>query len=160
MEEQEREKRHPVKSPSGLGHMLSMVVFSLATVINGFLIWHSEMSGIRVVLLCALAVSLLYCTAVFVRTWLQSAKRSTELVLAEGKLTLHGTPIEAREIRLIMRMGYFRPLVGVRLHGKRGMPFNRCFRFVADEDEGMADLAQWSARNQVKMAEKSFTFGI
>jgi hypothetical protein len=47
------------------------------------------------------------------RALLNVFKKPTELYLREGTILLNGCTISAAEIKVIKKMGYFRPVIGI-----------------------------------------------
>ncbi|WP_181593076.1 hypothetical protein [Paenibacillus sp. YN15] len=84
-------------------------------------------------------------------------KKPTELRLDKGAVLLNGRTLQAEEIRVIMKMGYVWPVIGIKPYGKRIVPVPFCFRFAKDGKQGLEDLEKWAEDNGVKMTRKAFT---
>ncbi|OAB41106.1 hypothetical protein PBAT_21325 [Paenibacillus antarcticus] len=60
------------------------------------------------------------------------------------------------QIKIVMVMGYFKPVLGIKPINKINVPFHLCFRFMEEEDKGMKELKNWAEQNQVPFVHKRF----
>src|SRR5690606_7495826 len=108
------------------------------------------------ILFYLLVVGMILCVLVLIQAIFVSLRQATTLQLCRGKLVLHDRIIQAKELRMVMTRGYFKPMVGLLPHGKHIVPMSMVFRFAADEDRAISDLTEWAVSNQVEMCEKRF----
>jgi hypothetical protein len=83
-------------------------------------------------------------------------KRPTDLYLSDEEIQLNSSTIQAKDIRMIMKTGYFRPKFGIKPIGKLVVPNHLCFRFSKDKDRGETDITQWAEKNKVKLVNRPF----
>ncbi|MBP3962811.1 hypothetical protein [Paenibacillus lignilyticus] len=102
------------------------------------------------------AAYLLLCVVIVLTTLVRTLKKPTELYFQSEQLALNGRTIHAKNIKVILIMGYFRPTIGIKPHGKNIVPLHMCFRFAKDEDQGISDLGKWAAQNDVLLVHKRF----
>ncbi|SFT08886.1 hypothetical protein [Paenibacillus sp. BC26] len=102
------------------------------------------------------AAYLLLCVVIVLTTLVRTLKKPTELYVQSEQLVLNGRNIHAKNIKVILIMGYFRPAIGIKPHGKKIVPLPMCFRFAKDEDQGISDLGKWAAQNGVLLVHKRF----
>ncbi len=74
---------------------------------------------------------------------------SHRLELTEHSLCFHGQEVPAQRIDRIVIQGYWAESVGIRLRGRRMVPFMLHFRFCERNEEGMQRLKRWADRNGV-----------
>lgn len=86
----------------------------------------------------------------------RSIKKPTEMLIHDDKIEVNGHTIQANEIKVIMRMGYFKPVFGIKPYGKWIVPMPYCFSFANDEDRGTKDLFTWAEKNEVKVQVDKF----
>jgi len=83
--------------------------------------------------------------------------KPTLLMISRDSLFINDRIVEANEIKMLMVMGYFRPVLGIRPTNKRYVPTYLCFRFLEEEDQGMKELRNWADQNQIPFLQKGFT---
>ncbi|SIR37772.1 hypothetical protein SAMN05421578_11270 [Paenibacillus macquariensis] len=71
-------------------------------------------------------------------------------------LFINGRTIEAKQIKIVMVMGYFKPILGIKPTNKKNVPTHLCFRFMEEEDKGMKELKSWAELNQIPFVHKRF----
>ncbi len=147
------EIRHSIKYPSGIGTMIGMTAYILISTILVIRIWDD-----RGIFLYAMLTAELICLIVLLHALYITLKQPTEaeLYLYNNQILLSGRTIQAVEIKVIMRKGYFKPVIGVLPHGKKIVPIYMAFRFSKDEDRGISDLINWAEKNNVKVVNKEF----
>ncbi|NBC67772.1 hypothetical protein [Paenibacillus sacheonensis] len=133
--------------------MISMSAVTLMLALQLFRSWNERDNAF---LFIYAAAALLFCLVVLAATLYRTFKKPTEIVLDRLELRLNGRTIHANEISVIMKRGYFRPVIGIKPYGNYFVPLQLCFRFSEDEDKGMADMVKWAAANDVKLVHKSF----
>jgi hypothetical protein len=101
------------------------------------------------------AVLLLSVTALIVTVY-RMLQKPSELRLDQGKLHVNGRTLRAEDIQVIMKNGYFRPVIGIKPYGKRIVPVPYCLRFAKEVDQGVDDLTKWAEQNGVRVAHKFF----
>lgn len=69
---------------------------------------------------------------------------------------VNGHALPAQEIKVIMKMGHFNSVIGIKPKGKKIVPLRLCFRFASNEDQGIMDLKEWAVANNIKMVNKEF----
>lgn len=89
-------------------------------------------------------------------TVVRALRKPTELSIDENTILVNGYALAAQDIKVIMKMGYFNPVIGIKPKGKRIVPLRLCFSFAANEDQGIMDMKEWAAANNVKMINKDF----
>ncbi|NBD23149.1 hypothetical protein [Paenibacillus glycinis] len=146
--------RHAVKHPSGVTSMIALTAIGALMLMNAIRYWEQPE---RLMLSFVPAMLAFYCLVAVVWSLYSAFKKPTELHLGQGKLRLNGRTIEAKDIKVILKRGYFRPVLGIKPVGKAIVPVPLCFRFCADEEQGLADLAAWAEKNKVAVVHKSFT---
>jgi hypothetical protein len=131
----------------------------ITAILNLFIMFRlmDSLSGFGGILIYAgLVVGALLCFVVLRLALYSTFKKATDLQLYHEKLVLNERTIQAKEIKMIMRKGYFKPVIGILPLGNKVVPTNMTFRFLKDEDKGLSDLKNWAERNHVKMSYKSF----
>lgn len=78
------------------------------------------------------------------------------LSIEQEALFINGRTVEAHQIKMVMVMGYFNPIIGIKPKNKRYVPVHLCFRFMEDEDKGMKELKSWAEENQISFVHKRF----
>lgn len=99
---------------------------------------------------------LLYSISLVIFIYRKSAK-PTDLWISRDSLFINNRIVEASDIKMVMVMGYFRPVLGIRPTDKKYVPTYYCFRFMEEEDKGMKELKTWAEQNQVPFLQKGFT---
>jgi hypothetical protein len=151
--------KHSVKNPSGIGTIIHMII-NLIFIIFQLRLLNGKESVTLTILLCVMAACFLWCLGILLVALSRTFKKPTELYLYNEKILLDGCTIQAKEIEVILKNGYFRPIIGIKPYGKKIVPINMSFRFSEDEDRGIADLRNWAEKNNVRMVNKSFLYGI
>ncbi|NIK76424.1 hypothetical protein FHS15_001549 [Paenibacillus castaneae] len=146
-----REINHPVKSLSRISTIIGMITIILSQSILVLRSWDLRdvfYSSLTVVVLCLVVLLLaLY------RTYF---KKPTELCLSSEQIILNGNIINSKDIKVIMTRGYFKPVIGILPYRRKIVPSDMAFRYLKDEDRGIADLKSWAKMNNVKIVNKSF----
>jgi hypothetical protein len=143
--------KHSVSYPSGLRIMISMAVLFLVLLTNLF------NASLSILPLTITIILLILCLVVFSISCFRIYKRPAfELALCDNRIIINGIEMEAKHIKVIMKMGYFRPVIGIKPHGRTIVPIRMCFKFKLDEDKGSTDLANWAEKNKVTMVNKPF----
>ncbi|MFE5319415.1 hypothetical protein ACFQ88_11980 [Paenibacillus sp. NPDC056579] len=145
--------QHSIKNPSGIKLIMSMIVLSAISLFNAIRLFKDQE---HVILLCAMAAVFLFCLMVLLLSFYRALKKPAPLYLYDGKMILNGAAIQAEDIKVIMRMGYFKPTIGIKPHGVSIVPIRMCFRFANDEKAGITELVNWAEKNNVAMVHRSF----
>lgn len=146
-----REIKHPVKSPTRIRTIIGMIAIILSQSILVFRSWDQRgvfYASLTVILLCLVVLLLALYRTFF--------KKPTELCLSNEQIILNENIINSRDIKVIMTMGYFKPVIGILPYRRRIVPMDMAFRYLKDEDRGTSDLKSWAKMNNVKMVNKSF----
>lgn len=106
----------------------------------------------RIFPMIGLYVWMLYPVIVFVCGF----HRMRTLAIVEKGLSLGGKMIEAERIEAIYIAGYFAPVVGVKLRGKRLVPPAYVFRLRDRQEEGLKELEQWAAKQGIRYELRTF----
>lgn len=142
---------HSIKNPAGNRLILSMTIIGMISFRNAITDATSSLMlsflNTAVLLLSAVTLSL---------TLYRSLKKPTRMHLYDERIFINDHTIQAKNIQSIMMMGYFRPVLGLKLHRKRIVPPHLCFSFSEAEDKGMKDIAKWAEDNGIKIVNKSF----
>ncbi|WP_435171935.1 hypothetical protein [Paenibacillus glycanilyticus] len=149
---------HSVKNPTRLKNM---IVFSVASLIWLLIIihnWRDYSSRGKTELLIFDSNSLIFLVYIvlLILTVIRALRKPTELSIHENAIQVNGHTIAARDIKVIMKMGYFNPVIGVKPKGKWIVPLPLCFSFAVNEDQGIMDVKEWAAANNIKMVNKDF----
>ncbi|MEC0240009.1 hypothetical protein P4H66_09135 [Paenibacillus dokdonensis] len=142
------EIKHPVKSPTRIRTIIGMVAIILSQSILVFSQRSVSYASLTVILLCLVVLLLTLYRTFF--------KKPTELCLSNEQIILNGNIINSRDIKVIMTMGYFKPVIGILPYRRRIVPMDMAFRYLKDEDRGISELTRWANMNNVKMVNKSF----
>lgn len=146
-----REIKHTVKGPTRIRTIIGMIAIILSQSILVFRSWDQRgvfYASLTVILLCLVALLLALYRTFF--------KKPTELCLSNEQIILNGNIINSMDIKVIMTMGYFKPVIGILPYRRRIVPMDMAFRYFNDEDRGTSDLKSWAKMNNVKMVNKSF----
>ncbi|SDX06522.1 hypothetical protein [Paenibacillus sp. CF384] len=144
---------YSIRNPSGNRILVAM------TMMISLLIYHvidSIHDRDSIISISAAAAEHLLCVVVLITTLARGCKKPTELYLNREQLVVNGRNIQAKDMKVILIMGYFRPTIGIKPHGKNIVPIQMCFRFAKDEDQGISDLGKWAVQNDVKLVHKRF----
>ncbi|MCK9861134.1 hypothetical protein [Paenibacillus sp. ATY16] len=149
---------HSVKNPTRLKNI---IVFSLACLIWLFIIIHywkdySSRGKTEFLLMDSNSIIFLVYFVLLLLTVVRALRKPTELSIDENTILVNGYALAAQDIKVIMKMGYFNPVIGIKPKGKRIVPLRLCFSFAANEDQGIMDMKEWAAANNVKMINKDF----
>ncbi|WP_336773378.1 hypothetical protein [Paenibacillus sp. MMO-58] len=149
---------HSVKNPTRLKNI---IVFSVACLIWLFIIihyWRDYSSRDRTDFLLFNSNSLifLFYFVLLILTVVRALRKPTELSINEDTILVNGHVLTAQDIKVIMKMGYFNPVIGIKPKGKRIVPLRWCFSFAVNEDQGIMDVKEWAAANNIKMVNKDF----
>jgi hypothetical protein len=149
---------HAVKHPAGIKHVIIFSAICLGWLFMVIRIWSGTSwtdKGDVIALFFNLVVFLGY-LAILLITLFRVLKKTTMIYINQDEILVNGRTIQAQEIKVIMKMGYFSPVIGIKPHGKKAVPVKLCFRFSENEDQGIADLKRWAALNEIKMVNKDF----
>lgn len=133
--------------------MIAMTALGALMLLNAIRYWERQEHPLFSFVPAILA---LYCLVALVWSLYSAFKKPTELQLGPGKLRLNGRTLEAKEIKVIMKRGYFTPVLGIKPFGKAIVPVPLSFRFCGDEEQGLADLLAWAERNKIAVIHKEF----
>ncbi|WP_308638415.1 hypothetical protein [Paenibacillus silvisoli] len=145
--------RHAVRNPAGMAFLTAIIIMCPLSFINTAIIFRDNhnLTWLTVTIIQFIIVAVGLMISIY-----GALQKPAELLLSEGELTVNGVLLEARDIQVIMKRGYFRPIIGIKPHGARIVPVKLCFRFIRDEDKGIADLGGWAAKNELTMVQKRF----
>ncbi|GIP26304.1 hypothetical protein J23TS9_14340 [Paenibacillus sp. J23TS9] len=146
-----KEIKHPVKSPTRIKTIIGMIIIILTQSNLVFRSWDKRgifYASLMVILLCLVVLLLALYRTFF--------KKPTELCLSNELIILNGEIINSRDIKVIMTMGYFKPVIGILPYKRRIVPMDMTFRYLKDEDRGISNLKSWAKMNNVQMVNKSF----
>ncbi|MHA0858475.1 hypothetical protein ACH8E3_16570 [Paenibacillus sp. CMAA1364] len=146
-----KEIKHPVKSPSRIGTIISMIVIISSQSILVLGLWDHR--GVFYASLTAVLMGLVVLLLALYSTFF---KKPTELCLSNEQIILNGNIINSRDIKVIMTRGYFKPVIGILPYRRKIVPLDMAFRYSKDEDRGISDLKSWAEMNNVKIVNKSF----
>ncbi|WP_041613466.1 hypothetical protein [Paenibacillus sp. JDR-2] len=149
---------HSVKNPTRLKNI---IVFSAALLFWLFLVihyWRDYLGRDRAEFLLLYSNSLvfLFYFVLLILTVIRALRKPTELSINENIIQLNGHTLPAQDIKVIMKMGYFSPVIGIKPKGKKIVPLRLCFSFAMHEDQGIMDLKEWAAAHNIKMVNKDF----
>ncbi|TCM96390.1 hypothetical protein EV294_105257 [Paenibacillus sp. BK033] len=149
---------YSVKNPTRLKNM---IVFSVASLIWLFIIIHrwrdySSRGETELLILDSNSFIFLVYIVLLILTVIRALRKPNGLSMHENAILVNGHTLSAQEIKVIMKMGYFNPVIGIKPKGKKIVPLRLCFSFAANEDQGIMDLKEWAAANNVKMVDKDF----
>ncbi len=145
------EIKHPIKSPKRIRTIIGMIAIILSQSILVFRSW--DMGNVFYFSLTAILLCLVVLLLALYRTFF---KKPTELCLSNEQIILNGHMINSSDIKVIMTMGYFKPVIGILPYRRRIVPMDMTFRYLKDDDRGASDLTNWAKMNNVKMVNKSF----
>lgn len=150
-----REIRYLVKSPSRIGTVIGMlaIICSQSTLVVRS--WDR-----RVLFYASLTVVLLSLVVLLFALYRTFFKKPTELCLYNDQIILNGIIINSGDIKVIMTMGYVKPVIGILPHRRKTVPLDMAFRYTRDEDRAISDLKSWAEMNNVKMVNKRFQMWI
>lgn len=144
---------YSIRNPSGLRLIVALTLNGWI-LSRGILRLGERSSAIYIIFAIGM---LLFCVTTWIMTVYRALKKPTELHLDRGRVSLNGRTLQAEELRVIMKMGYVWPVIGIKPYGKRIVPVPFCFRFAKDGKQGLEDLEKWAEDNGVKMVHKAFT---
>lgn len=107
-------------------------------------------------LLYIIGTWLLTCIVLYLIYRLYARLKPMNITIRENELEINGTRVIAGQIDEIRTEGYFMPVVGILVNGKKMVSPKHCFRFAGREDEAMKALKEWAEENQVIMRKKPF----
>ncbi|OPH62110.1 hypothetical protein BC351_02410 [Paenibacillus ferrarius] len=145
--------KHVVKNPSGIKIISFMIIMILVSLNNTINLLHNKES---VILLSVSVAVLLLCLVTLLLSLHRTFKKPAELTLYNENIILNGRTIQAKKIKVIMKMGYFKSIIGIKPYGRSIVPSNMCFRFSKEEEIGIADISNWAQKNNVEIVNKSF----
>jgi hypothetical protein len=142
---------YAVKNPSGIKIIISMIVLCVVLLKIG------SLNDENIILLTFAVVWFCFCVVVMIWSVYRIFKKPSELQLHQESILLNGRIINADQIKVIMSMRDFNnTVIGIKPYGAKIVPINMCFRFAKDEENGIADLANWAERNKVKVSNTFF----
>jgi hypothetical protein len=144
---------HTVRNPSGIKNIFAMTVLC-----SLFLI--SELRAKENNTALHVLGAAVFCLGAAVLLWslYRAMKKPIDLCLQNETISLNGRTISAEQIKVMMiRRDSVHPIIGIKPHGTRIVPTTLCFRYVDKEEKGIADIAEWAKRNNVKI-DYSFFF--
>ncbi|GLX68651.1 hypothetical protein MU1_29960 [Paenibacillus glycanilyticus] len=147
---------HAIKNPSGRSIIGCMIILSLNSIFQIINQFNNPIHPVNNFFLSFSSLMLLvYVSVIFIAIF-RARKKPTELYLHDERIQLNGLSVDAKDIKVMMIMGYFRPVIGIKPHGKKIVPLKMCFKFPEDEDKGIADLTKWAETNKVKLVKRDF----
>ncbi|SFD77960.1 hypothetical protein SAMN05216378_1394 [Paenibacillus catalpae] len=149
---------HSVKHPSRIKNIAALSILSLLwcyMVIHAWsdISWHDK--GDIIILSGNIVVFFTY-LIILIISIIRALNKPTELSILPDEIQINGRTILAKEIKVIINMGYFRPVIGIKPIGKMVVPVKLCFRFLENGDQGIADIKGWAAANKIKMVNRDF----
>ncbi|MEC0091502.1 hypothetical protein [Paenibacillus macquariensis] len=144
--------KYTVRNPSGIKNIISMAALCALFLINGSLV-EKDSTILR------FTAIVIFCFSTVVMLWsiYRTFKKPIELYLHDETILLNGRIIKAEQIKVIMSMGDSKnPVIGIKPYRAQIIPINMCFRFVKNGEKGVADLAIWAERNNVKFDNTFF----
>ncbi|AZN38321.1 hypothetical protein [Paenibacillus albus] len=144
---------HVIKNPSGL-RLITVTAVSSSYFLFNLVRSANEKRGLESII--SAAIPLLLYLSLLIAAWYRARRSPTELTLIGNQILINGVTVDAEQIKVIYKRGYLWPLIGIKPYGARIVPLALCFHFVGDKDQGCSELAQWAARNNVKMVNKPF----
>lgn len=101
-------------------------------------------------------VMLIFCLFALVLTLFRVFKKPFEVQFNSESILLNGKSVETNVIKQIFVMGYFKPIIGIKLISNKLVPYELSFKFLGEEDQGLADLKTWANENHVTLTHKHF----
>ncbi|MCM3629558.1 hypothetical protein M3194_19645 [Paenibacillus glycanilyticus] len=145
--------KHAVRNPSGIKN-----IFAMTVACSLFLISELRGKEDNPVLRVLGIVAFCFCVAVLLWSLYRAMKRPVDLYLQDDAIVLNGQPITAEQIEVLMiRRDSVHPIIGIKPRGTKIVPVRMCFRYVDEEEKGIADIAEWAKKNNVKV-DYSFFF--
>ncbi|SFE76735.1 hypothetical protein SAMN05216378_4004 [Paenibacillus catalpae] len=145
--------KHTVRNPSGMKNIFAMTVLC-----SLFLISELRANEDNTVLHVLGIVFFCLCAGVLLWSLFRAMKKPIDLSLQDDAILLNGRAITAEQIEVIMiRRDSVHPIIGIKPRGARIVPIRMCFRYVDKEERGIADIAEWAGKNNVKV-DYSFFF--
>lgn len=78
-----------------------------------------------------------------------------ELEVGDTYIKVKNRQVSKDDIRRIRVQGYFNPIIGIELKGKRLIPMDLCFQFNDNEDEVMPVIREWCDEHQIPVIKKN-----
>lgn len=148
--------KHSVKFPSRVGTVIGMIIAMSLSFVQ-FRLMDSLPGPKAISLYVLLSATVLACAVVLILAVISMSKQATDLQLYADKLVFNACTLQAKEIKMIMIRGYFRPVVGILPHGHKFVPMNMAFCYPKDEEDvGLSQLKNWADQNGVSMGHKWF----
>ena len=148
-----RLKKYSIKSPSGIRAVTALAMLSVIQIPNVIDILYEKTSLMRISISI---VGFLILLTALILTLNRAFRKPTEMQLFNDTILINGRTVQAKDISAVMKMGYFRPVIGLKPYGKRIVPLHMCFRFTEDEDKCIKDIGLWAEENNVKVVNKTF----
>lgn len=145
-----------IKYPSLIPSIITISILLITRIMMLVIFLQSDnISWILVYNECAL---LLFCAIwlPFMIFRVRAFIKPSVLHINPESLFINGRTVEANQIKQVMVMGYFKPILGIKPIKKKYVPTQLCFRFLKDEDKGMKELKSWAELNQIPFVNKRF----
>ncbi|MCM3628419.1 hypothetical protein M3194_13705 [Paenibacillus glycanilyticus] len=151
---------HSVKRPF---RIRNLIAFSLISLVWSYMVirswsheaWNDKDTEDIIVLFFQTLLLLMYYGSLIL-TLYRGFKKPTELYMNPDEITVNGRTIQANEVKVVMKMGYFRPVIGIKPIGKKVVPLKLCFKFSENEDQGISDIQSWAETNRIKIVNQDF----
>ncbi|OAB42418.1 hypothetical protein [Paenibacillus glacialis] len=145
-----------IKYPSMVGPIISLIILSIMHMpMVVLLIKGDNVPWILFFIECALVLFLII-WPLFMFFRVRAFIKPSILHISPESLFINGRTVEANQIKIVMVMGYFKPIVGIKPINKKYVPTHLCFRFLEDEDKGMKEFKSWAELNQIPFVHKRF----
>ncbi len=145
---------HYLTYAAGAGGIISYVC-NMTVFIFLCRVMYKQDLDIMTIILATLMAAIIFISSGSLFLTIKRMLTIRELQLSEGEMVVGRSAVKAEQIEMIMKMGYFKPCIGIKLRGRKFVPGSLFFRF-RNEDEGWADLCRWTEKNRVSMANKPF----
>lgn len=142
-----------IKKPAGIQIIVSV---SLLTVIQLLSIRSNILNESYTYLFYIACILLIFCLIMLVLTIRIILIRPSEMLINTDSIRIEGKTIEAKQIKAVMIMGYFKPVIGIKPIENKIVPMDLCFKFLEDEDQGIKEITRWAEQNQIKVSYKHF----
>ncbi|MCK9858392.1 hypothetical protein [Paenibacillus sp. ATY16] len=139
--------KHAVRNPSGLKNIFAMTVLC-----SLFLVSTLRGKDDDAVLYVSAIAVFCFCAALLLWSLYRALQKPIDLCLQGDALLLNGAAITPEQIKVIMiRRDSVHPIIGIKPYGARVVPVRMCFRYVNEEEQGFANIADWAKRNDVNV---------
>lgn len=145
---------HKIRNPSVIGPIISVSIMSILHMRMLVLIMQNDNMSrtLFYIEIVPLLIFAIWLTCMIIKAFM----KPSVLRIDQEALFVNGHTVEAHQIKMVMVMGYFKPIIGIKLKNKRYVPVHLCFRLMEDEDRGMKELKTWAEENQILFVHKRF----